>query len=207
MDTNIESSEKAIPDQVVGIILVFCTSFMLSSWIAIQLEISLFFPIAVFTLLTVLTIVIYTILWSCKRPRRTLDPPLLPRQSSHDSGYTSQYGSTDTPKDRIEITNDEWSCQLHALKAQEKFLQNEVEVLNKRAREAYQKHFKVSQFFLEHDAQKMASFDTNSLGFDASRAWYAADLERTMKIKELQENQHRIKELRTEMQEHFWDVV
>ncbi|KAG4438207.1 hypothetical protein IFR05_006331 [Cadophora sp. M221] len=207
MDINIKNGQKEIPDKIVGGGLAYFTSYSLSIWISVQLEIPLLFPIGGFLLLTILAIVIYKIMWSCKRPRRTMESPLLPRQSSFDSGYSSLYGSTDTPKDRIEITNNERSYQLRRLKVQEKVLQKEVEVLNRKAREAYEKHFTVSRFFVEHDAQKMATFDTDSSGFDASITWYAADLQRTLKIKELQEHQQKIIELRTEIQEHFWDIV
>src|SRR4051812_19633383 len=127
MNTNDGSSNQTVQDRAMCGVLAFCTSFMLWIWIAAQLEIPLLFSIVVFILLAALDIVICFIIWSCQTSRRIIEPPLLSRKSFHDSGHTSQYGSINTPEERLKISNEDRFCQLCTLRAQERILQNEIE--------------------------------------------------------------------------------
>tara|TARA_R110002060_G_scaffold42885_1_gene54392 strand:- start:204 stop:476 length:273 start_codon:yes stop_codon:yes gene_type:complete len=89
-----------------------------------------------------------------------------------------------------------------------KVLKSELAKLEAQANEAYKKHSSASQFWCDHDAHKSEASKMNHDKLkDASRIWYAADKERRAKRKELQDHQQAIRDLRGEMDAHFWDFV
>ena len=215
MDTNEEDSKQAARDRQVICLVLYCTSFLLSIWVADQFEICLYFPIAAYLLSTVVGFVTYYMSCSSRPPQQDIDafqPFLHPRQNTRqnslDSGYTSHYGAINNFNIQRDYSNDERFCQLCTLKEQEKVLKNEFAKLEAQANEAYKIHSSASQFWCDHDAHKSeASKVIHDRFQDASRVWYAADKERRVKRKELQDHQQKIRDLRGEMDAHFWDLV
>ncbi|KAL2066795.1 hypothetical protein VTL71DRAFT_1219 [Oculimacula yallundae] len=217
MDTIEERSRQARGDQIVCVGMFYMFIFALFIWISTLLELPRNYIHAAGLAYLVLGIVIYAILKSRahKRLQQIIYPPLLPRVNSYDSGYTSNYGSINESEIRIRITNEEGFqitnqdrfCQLCVLRTQERSLRSELAVLIKKAHEAYQKHLKVSQFICAHDGPKAAMVSTHWVSVNDTNAWYAADLERSKKDKELQIIVRKIQNLRDEMQEHFYDGV
>ncbi|KAK0100181.1 hypothetical protein ONS95_008519 [Cadophora gregata] len=212
MDTDENENQQANDDRLVICLLIYCTSFLLSVWVANVLGMSLFFPLAAYTLATVVSIVTHYLLRGCpslQQAAETAHSPLLHRrQTSVDSGYTSNYGTITNGNTQLDLSNDERFCQLCTLKEQEKVLKAELAKLEVKANEAYSKHSNASQFLCDHDAHKSEASKVIFDGFkDASRAWYAADQERAAKKKELLSHQQKIQTLRAEMDEHFWDLV
>ncbi|KAH7403874.1 hypothetical protein BKA64DRAFT_641827 [Cadophora sp. MPI-SDFR-AT-0126] len=192
MDSGDEDRQQAAEEQLMICLMLYCFSFLLS-WLELSHYMSR----------------------PAGAPQQDIDalqPLLLPRhnsrQNSQDSGYTSQYGATSTPDTRLKHSNGELFCQLCTLKEQDKVLKSELAKLEPKAKESYSKHSNAIQFLCDHDAHKSAACRVISDEFgDAHRAWVAADQERTAKRKELLAHQQKIRDLREEMEVHFWEMV
>lgn len=193
-----------------GIMIFFILALAL--WMTIDLNLPLIYPAMGFLLVAILLCGIYTTtrLWEKRRQQRKsqeFHQKIFPQRLPINP-YASIYG-TFTENTSYSTINDDRFRQLNTLRQKEKTLRIELEELDIKARAAYATHTKASQYMCSHDIHKMESTCQKlSDGFkDASQAWYAADSARTKKKKELRKLEQDIKDLRSEMGEHFSDIV
>mgnify|MGYP001353712937 CR=1 len=123
MDTNDEDIQQATRDRLVICLVLYCTTFLLSIWVADQLGICLYFPLAAYLLSTVVGIITYYMSRPGRRPQQDVDAvqPFLhsqrnTRHNSLDNGYTPHYGTINNITIQRDASNDDRFCQLCTLK-------------------------------------------------------------------------------------------